>query len=95
MICISLEPRVVLELIDSPDIADEFLPIYSFDADSLGWVDEPVGDPAHVEEKPVPVFVVLILTGDERHHSHSAILVESPTGNLASQSVDGSTDDLD
>lgn len=95
MIGISLEPGVVLELIYPPDKADEFLPVYTFNANPLGGMDEPVRDPAHVEEKPVPVFVVLILAGDEGHHCHSAVLVESPTGNLARQPVNGSADDLD
>lgn len=64
MISISLEPRVVLELINFTHVANEFLSVDSFDPDSLGWMDEPVWDPAHVEEKTVPVLVVLILAGD-------------------------------
>ena len=58
-------------------------------------MDEPVWDPAHVEEKTVPVFVVLILAGDEGHHSHSTILVESSTGYFAGQAMNGSPNDLD
>lgn len=95
MISISLEPRVILELVNSAHVTDEFLPINSLNADSFGWVDKPVWDPSHVEEKTVPVFVVLVFTGDERHHSHSTILVEPSTGNFASEPVDGSADDLD